>query len=37
VLLTAGRGVVPIEAVEGIALARDPGFDALAEAWRSLS
>ena len=35
-LLTAGRGVVPIASVEGIALARSPELDALAVAWRAL-
>ena len=35
-LLTAGRGVVPIAGVEGIALAHSPALDELAEAWRSL-
>ncbi|MGI9116153.1 MAG: aminotransferase class IV [Gaiellales bacterium] len=35
-LLTAGRGVVPIAAVEGIALARSPELDDLAAAWRAL-
>jgi branched-subunit amino acid aminotransferase/4-amino-4-deoxychorismate lyase len=36
VLLTAGRGVVPIASVEGIALARSAELDALADAWRML-
>lgn len=36
VLLTAGRGVVPIASVEGIAVARSAELDALAEAWRAL-
>lgn len=35
-LLTAGRGVVPVDAVEGIALARSPLVDELARAWREL-
>jgi branched-subunit amino acid aminotransferase/4-amino-4-deoxychorismate lyase len=35
-LLTAGRGVVPVDAVEGIALARSPLVDGLARAWREL-
>jgi branched-subunit amino acid aminotransferase/4-amino-4-deoxychorismate lyase len=35
-LLTAGRGVVPIAAVEGIALARSAALDELACSWREL-
>jgi branched-subunit amino acid aminotransferase/4-amino-4-deoxychorismate lyase len=35
-LLTAGRGVVPIAAVEGIALARSTALDELACSWREL-
>ncbi len=35
-LLTAGRGVVPVDAVEGITLAHDPALDDLATAWEAL-
>ena len=35
-LLTAGRGVVPIASVEGIALAQSAALDDLAAAWRAL-
>lgn len=35
-LLTAGRGVVPVEAIEGIPIPRDPAFDDLAAAWEAL-
>jgi branched-subunit amino acid aminotransferase/4-amino-4-deoxychorismate lyase len=35
-LLTAGRGVVPVDAVEGIPLARSPLVDDLARRWREL-
>lgn len=35
-LLTAGRGVVPVEAIEGIPIAQDPAFDDLAAAWEAL-
>lgn len=35
-LLTAGRGVVPIARVEGIALAQSPALAELADGWRTL-
>ena len=35
-LLTAGRGVVPIASVEGIALAQSPALNDLAATWRAL-
>lgn len=35
-LLTAGRGVVPIASVEGIAVARSATLDGLADDWRAL-
>ena len=35
-LLTAGRGVVPVASVEGIALPWSPALEALAAAWRDL-
>ena len=35
-VLTAGRGVIPIAAVDDTPLARDPLFDALHTTWRGL-